>query len=327
VISAELTAQLHRAAGQLRGRVTVADGASVTLPSRSGTPLGDPNLPPDLVLPGAPIARPRDPRAPLHPWLVLEIDAPAIHFDATQLAEGVDASGTLETRGLEVSIGDTVGVAGKVQVDSDDVEILGRRYLVESTSDGPSGFTFDGTIDPRIALAMSYQFSDLTLHVDVSGRVSKPDPPKFSSDPPGLYTQDQLFGFFLGGDPSTDPGSPARDQAREAATGVVTGWLSGKLRAQLNKVLPGELKLEVSCEPDPTATTAAIGSCAAGKFVRIPLLKQPAHLAVRHRLQPRSDENAEEAQLQFRLPLGLLLQATGGDRGYLDADLLWRHRW
>jgi hypothetical protein len=257
---------------------------------------------------------------------VLEIDAPAIHLDAPQLAEGIGLTGTLQTERLEVSIGDTVGVSGKVQIDSDDVEILGRRYLVESTSDGPSGLAFNGTIDPRVALAMSYQFPELTLHVDVSGRLSKLDPPRFSSDPPGLYTQDQLFGFFLGGEPNTDPGSPARDPAREAATGAVAGWLTGKLRGQLNKVLPGELKLDFSCDPDPTAP-AGVGACAAGEFVRVPFLKQPVHVAVRRRIQPRPDENVNEAQLQFRLPFKLLFQASGGERGYLDGDLLWRHRW
>jgi hypothetical protein len=103
--------------------------------------------------------------------------------------------------------------------------------------------------------------------------------------------------------------------------------LSAKIGAQLNRVLPRELKLDLSCELDPTATTTTLGSCTAGWWVSIPWLKQRAYLAYRYRRQPRPDENADEAQLQFRLPRGFLLQGSGGDRGYLDADLLWRHRW
>jgi hypothetical protein len=216
-------------------------------------------------------------------------------------------------------------VVGLVQLDSDDVEVFGRRYTVEPTRDGPSGLIFDGTLDPRIQIAMSYQFPDLTLHVDLSGRVSKPDPPRFSSDPPGLYTQDQLFGFFVGGEPSTDAASQTRDPTREAVAGGSTRFVTGKLGQQLNKVLPGKLKLDFSCEPDPSATiatTSTLGQCNAGNR-----LSQRVYFVVRRRVQPQPDENADEAQLQVRIGRELLFQATGGDRGYLDLDLLWRHRW
>jgi translocation-and-assembly-module (TAM) inner membrane subunit TamB-like protein len=336
VISAELTASLHRTADQLRGSVTVADGASIALPSRDGTPLLDPTVPPDLVLTSAQLARLRDPRAPAHPWLVLDVRTPPIRFDAPDLGPGIGAAGTVQTDRLEVSIGDTVGVIGKVRLDSDDVEVFGRRYLVEPTRDESSGLIFDGTLDPRIKIAMSYQFPDLTLHVDLSGQVSKLDLSgrvsqldqfKFSSDPPGQYTQDQLLGFFLGGEPTADAPSQARDPARAAATGAVAGILSGTIGQQLNKVLPGELKFTLSCEPDPTATTTSVGACTAGRWVSLPFLKQQAYLAYRRRLQPHPDENPDEAQLQIRLGRALMLQATGGDRNYLDADLLWRYRW
>jgi len=327
VISAELTAHLYRTADQLHGSVDVAEGASIALPSRDGTPLLDPTVPPDLVLAGAQLAQPRDPRAPAHPWLVLDVRTPPIRFDAPELSQVVAMAGTVQTDLLKVSIGDTLGVTGKVRLDSDDVEVFGRRYLVEPTRDESSGLIFDGTLDPRIKIAMSYQFPDLTLHVDVSGRASKLDPFKFSSDPPGLYTQDQLFGFFVGGEPSTDATSQARDPARLAAEGAVTGFLSGKLGQQVNKVLPSELKFTLSCEPDPTATTTTVGACTAGRWVNLPFLKQQAFLAYRRRLQPHPDENPDEAQLQIRLGRALMFQATGGDRNYLDADLLWRYRW
>jgi hypothetical protein len=51
------------------------------------------------------------------------------------------------------------------------------------------------------------------------------------------------------------------------------------------------------------------------------------HIAYRYRLQPRPNENTGDVQLQVRIGREVLFQTTGGDRGYLDADLLWRHRW
>jgi autotransporter translocation and assembly factor TamB len=253
---------------------------------------------------------------------VLDFEPWAVRLDARDLARGVGALGTLRGEQLEVSIGDTLGVRGRVALESNDVEIFGRRYLIEPTDSGPSGVVFDGTTDPLVNLRMTYQFPDLQLRVDASGRLSQIERPRFSSDPGG-YTQDQLFAFFLGAEPSTEPGNPGRDQAREAVAGASTRLLSGLLGKQINKVLPVKVD-SLSCEPAPatTATTTASGSCTVGKW-----LSQQLYLSYRQHLQPRSDENTGDAQVQFRLGSRFLLEGTGGDRGYYGADLLWRHRW
>src|SRR5262249_14860913 len=163
----------------------------------SGTPLLDAAVPSDLQLPGSGPVSPPGARAPAHPWLVVDVKPATVQLDARELAEGVGFTGTLRNpRSIEVSLGDTVGVRGPVELDSHSVEILGRRYNVEPTRNGPSGLLFDGTIDPRIDIRLVYQFPQLTLNVDLTGRLSRPDRPMFSSDPAGDYTQDQLFGFF-----------------------------------------------------------------------------------------------------------------------------------
>jgi hypothetical protein len=163
---------------------------------------------------------------------------------------------------------------------------------------------------------MTHQFPDLTLDVQLSGRASRPERPQLTSDPGGS-TYDQLFGFLLGGDPAGDPGS----QTRDAVAGAGTRLVSGKLGRQISKVLPVQVDA-LSCEPAPAATTATSGSCTVGKW-----LSQRLFLAYRQRLQPRTDENTGDVQLQLRIGDRLLLEGTGGDRGYYGADLLWRHRW
>ena len=321
VISADLTAELHRDADRVRGEVTVADGASIALPARAGATLLDPQVPSDLRLIGAPATGPRGPAAPSHPWLVLDVKTRPIRFEARELHEGVGLTGTLHSDRLEVSIGDTIGVTGVVQIDSDDVEILGRRYHIEPTRDGPSGLTFDGTIDPRVRIGMSYQFAALTLNVDVTGGSSKLDRPTFSSDPAGLYSQDQLFGFFLGGEPSTDAGSQNRDQARLAVTGAGTRVLSAHLGKQISKYLPVQVDA-LSCEPDPAGPSPPAGSCTVGKW-----LSDRLFVAYRQRLQPRPDENTGDAQLQYRIAARSCSRAPAATAGTYGADLLWRHRW
>lgn len=320
VITARVSGRLHREADRLRGALTIERGA-ITLPEGTGTPLLDAAPPDDLVLPGASAAA-RGRRAPVHPWLVLDVQPWAVRLDARDLARGIGALGTLRGDRLEVSIGDTVGLRGRVALESHDVEIFGRRYVIEPTDSGRSGVVFDGTTDPLVNLRMTYQFPDLQLRVDASGRLSQLERPRFSSDPGG-YTQDQLFAFFLGAEPSTEAGTPSRDQAREAVAGASTRLLSGLIGKQINKVLPVKVD-SLSCEPAPatTATTAASGSCTVGKW-----LSQQLYLSYRQHLQPRADENTGDAQLQFRLGSRFLLEGTGGDRGYYGADLLWRHRW
>ncbi|HEX3758011.1 MAG TPA: translocation/assembly module TamB domain-containing protein [Kofleriaceae bacterium] len=320
-INARLTAQLRREAGQLRASVTVEDGASIALPASGGTQLLDPTVPDDLLLPGAP-ARPRGPRVPAHPWLVVELHAPAIRFDAPDLGEGVALSGTLRSDPLQVSIGDTVGVTGKVAVESDDFELFGRRYVVEPARDGQSSLVFDGTLDPRVEIAMSHAFTDLTLHVEVAGRLSKFDL-QFSSDPAGLYNHDQLFAFFLGGEPTADPVSATRGVAVGAVTGLGTRLISGEIGKQLNRLLPAPVKLDtLACAPDPAGITTTSGTCTVGKW-----LMQRVYLAYTQHLQPAPDENTGDAQVQIRLWRDILFQGTGGDRGYYGADLLWQRRW
>ncbi|HMG54785.1 MAG TPA: translocation/assembly module TamB domain-containing protein, partial [Kofleriaceae bacterium] len=288
VITADVTAHLQRTADQLRGDVTIARG-SIKLVERTGTPLLATAVPSDLRLAGspAPAPAPAGPHPPAHPWLVLHVEPAEIELDARELAEGVGVLGRLHSGPLEVSVGDTVGVTGSVDIASDSVEFLGRRYVVELTPRGPSGVEFDGTIDPRIDLRMSYPFPTMTLSVDVVGRLSKLGRPSFSSDPGG-YSQDQLFGYFLGAEPSTDASSQTRDQAREAVTAAGTRVLSGIVGRRINKVLPVKFDA-LSCEPDPTATVAASGSCTVGKW-----LSQRLFIAYRQRLQPRADE-AERA--------------------------------
>ena len=321
VITAGVTVQLQRTADQLRGEVTIERG-SIKLVERTGTPLLATTVPSDLRFAGspAPAPAPAGPQPPAHPWLVLRVKPAEIELDARELAEGIGVLGRLHSGPLEVSLGDTIGITGAVDIASDSVEFLGRRYVVELTPRGPSGVEFDGTIDPRVDFRMAHQFPAMTLNVDMVGRLSALGRPSFSSDPGG-YSQDQLFGFFLGAEPSTDASSQSRDQTREAITAAGTRVLSGILGRRISKVLPVKIDA-LSCEPDPTSTGATSGSCTVGKWV-----SQRLFVAYRQRLQPRADEAASDVQVQYRMGRNVLIQGARAAGGIYGADLLWRQRW
>jgi hypothetical protein len=329
IIDADIDAKLHLGAerpcalgtvpARLCGDIAIKR-ARIALPDHGSTPLLDASAPDDLVFVepdragGSPSPKPArgspGPRPPAHPWLVANVTLDSTPVVAEDVAEGVAFHADVRSDQLAVSIGDTLGVRGRVEIDHADADVLGRRYVVE-----PSELIFEGTADPRLAIRMAHQFPELTLDVAVTGPASSPDL-KLSSEPGG-YTYDQLFGFFLGGEPGGDPNS----QTREAVAGASARWLSGKLGRQINRVLP--IKLDaVSCAPATSATTATGGSCTFGKWVTERLF-----VAYRQHLGGAPNENTGDVQVQIRMGRKVLIEGSGGDRGHHGADLLWRHRW
>jgi autotransporter translocation and assembly factor TamB len=282
----------------------IVSGGVVTIPERPGTPLLDPRAPPDLVFIGD--AAPAAARPPGAPWLVADIVLRDTRVDAASI-DGVSFRTSLHSRGkLRLSLGEPIGLIGDVQIDAGDVDLLGRRYTLS-----PSELAFDGTIDPSVRVQLSHDFSELTLNAVVTGRASHLDRPQLSSDPGG-YTDDQLWGFLIGGEPGTDPST----QTRDALVGAAARGLSGTLGKQLSRVLP--IQLDVSCEP---ATTVTRASCSVGKW-----FSDRMFLTVRQVLDAQPDENASSLDLQYRLGRKSL-ELSGGDRAHYGADVVWRHRW
>jgi len=309
IITADLEApclDVTTAAARLCGDVTVKN-ARITLPEHPGTPLLDPSVPGDLVFVGADTVGTVAPSQPSHPWLVASVILQSTRISAGAVVEGIGFQATLHGRDkLAVSIGDTIGVVGDVVLDSADVDLLGRRYDLER-----SELQFDGTVDPVLAIHLRHQFPELALNVAITERASRWKL-HLSSDPGG-YSDDQLFGFLLGGEPGGDPVY----QTREAVAGASSRLVSGALGRRLSKVLP--IKLDaISCEPATTVTSA---SCSAGKW-----FSERLFLSYRRTSEPLPDENANGLDLQYRLGRKSF-ELTGGDRAHYGADLLWRHRW
>jgi len=309
IINADVTATLSLEDGQVRGEATVKH-ARIRLPEHAGTPLLSATAPPDLVFVGTPeAAASSGPREPAHPWLVVDVALDSTQIEARNVVDsvGLGVQGTLSSEKLKVSVGDTVGVSGHVTIDNAYADILSRRYLLE-----PSYVEFDGTIDPRLDIHMAHQFSVLTLNVDVLGRTRTPVL-KFKSDLAG-YSENQLAGFFFGGEPGGDPSS----MTGEAVKGAVALAISGKIGREISKVLPINVDA-VSYEPATTATSA---SYTVGKW-----LTERLFLAYRQLLEPRSDEGVHAVQFMYRLGRKVLIEGIGGDGKLFGADLLWRHRW
>src|SRR5207302_4083584 len=71
---------------------------------------------------------------------------------------------------LVVTVGSNSTTAlGTIAVRRGDVTLFDRRYTVDRAE-----LTYDGSLDPIVAVRLTYDFPDVTLIAEVRGRQSKP---------------------------------------------------------------------------------------------------------------------------------------------------------
>ncbi|HTR49148.1 MAG TPA: translocation/assembly module TamB domain-containing protein [Kofleriaceae bacterium] len=306
VVDAKIQAGLHRVAGRWRAEVDVA-GGSITIPTRRGADLHAVGAPRDLVFGDssapAPKPLPKSPPRARQPDLVAVVQFRSMHVTSNEFRGDISGS-------LNVSVGDRVSFDGSVNASKADVDVLGRRYVVEHAA-----LHFDGTDDPMLDIALSYDFPDVTLYAKIGGRASKPTVALTSSS--SSYTQDQLFGFFLGGAPGNTPTTGVR----EAASGAAAGAASTMVSAVVDRLLPLKAgELQVRYEPATATSSAAV---VVGLW-----LSRRVYVAGRSRSDPLPViENGEEGVLEWWLAGNWMLQSVFGNRSVGSSDLVWRHRW
>jgi TamB, inner membrane protein subunit of TAM complex len=235
-----------------------------------------------------------------NPWLTIALRIEEV------LVRSVQATGTVRGK-MDVAIADDgLSVDGALGVRGGDVMLFGRHYDVSRAN-----VTFDGPIDPVIDLQIKHDFSQLTLMASAYGRASNAKL-RFSSDP-ATYSEAQLLGFFLGGNPGS-----GRDSTPDAANSVAAAVASQTLGSLITRQLPVRIDV-LAYQPQ---TLSSSGSLVAGRWLTEKLL-----LLVRSRSDPRPLENSAEGELQYWLRRGLLLDGVAGDKGTFGLDLLWNRRW
>lgn len=303
VIDADVTAKLERRGDQWFADVVVRNG-HVVVPSARGEKLKPVGAPTDMVLEsGEQITRrPMKKQVPQHAAVTAKITLDATSIDSEEVRSIVKGSVTV-TADLEA-----IGVVGRVEADRGEVDLFGRRYQVERAA-----VNFDGSIDPLLDLRITHDFADVTTVTNVRGRLSKPEL-QMSSDP-GTYSQGQLLGFLLGGEPTGDPSTSG---ARDQVTGVGASYIANKLGGFVRGALP--IDLDVLRYEAATAVSSA--AVTVGTW-----LSRSLFVAYRYRLDARPDENSGEGELEYWLSRRISVEGTVGDRGYDGVDVLWRKRY
>lgn len=212
---------------------------------------------------------------------------------------------------LSVSVGEDkeVGIVGNMNVSRGVLDLFNRRYLVDKAQ-----LHFDGSPDPRLDVRITHDFPEVTTITEVRGRMSKPE--LVLSSEPGTYSQAELLGFLLGGEPGGDPEMAPSAEQRVANAGA--SFLANKVGGYVKKALPVDvdvLRYEASSATESARVTV-------GTWITDTLF-----LAYRHHLEARPDENTGEAEVEYWIQRRLVVEGVVGDRGVNGADLLWRRRW
>ncbi len=314
LIDSDISATITRKNDTWHADVHVAN-TLVKVPDEKGQELDPVGAPTDLVYDGAPRPPPRArtaaPKAPPpHPILVAKVDLGDVTI------ESADARGVIHGK-LDVSLGQaqvggsSIGVVGEISARRGQVELFGRRYEIDRAT-----MSFDGSTDPQLDVRVTYDFPEVSTITEVHGRLSKPE--LALSSEPAIYSQGELLGFLLGGEPNGDTQQQAQQTAAARVSGAGTSLIANQVSGYLKKALPVSvdvIRYEAATSVNSAAVT--IGSW----------LTHTLFLAYREHLDVRPDENENEGLIEYYIEPRVVLQGTAGDRAYDGADLLWRRRW
>lgn len=302
VISADVTAKLTRKGVQWTADVDVRKG-DIVVPENNGEALDPVGAPSDMVfLSGERMTRSMNEAPPQHPSIIANITLHSTNVKAEELRAVIHGKVTISADAR------SVGIVGTVEADRADLDLFGRRYDVEQAA-----VHFDGTTDPLLDVRITHDFSEVSTITSVRGRLSKPE--LIMSSDPGIYSQGQLLGFLLGGEPG---GDPRAGSVRDQATSVGSSFVANKLGGYVKKALP--IDIDVLRYEASTATSGS--AVTVGKWVTRSLF-----IAYRQHLESRVDENRAEGEIEYWLTRRLSIEGVVGDRSYNGVDLLWRKRY
>lgn len=313
IINAVVDARLARKDEKWSATLNV-DHGNVEIPDTKGEKLKPVGVPPDVqyknggkhVQPASQVAGDgASPHRAVPEAPIFEAD---VHVTNTHV-ESKEVRGYVNAKLHVVMDNHEMAVNGGVWLTGGDLDLFDRRYQVDRAA-----LHFDGSLDPILDVRIMHDFPDITTITEVHGRMSKPEL-ALSSSPP-TYSQAELLGFLLGGEPGGDPNQAP--SARDKVTGAGASFLANQIGGQIKKALP--VDIDVLKYESASATSSA--AVKVGTWITHTLF-----FGYREHINARPDENTGEGELEYWIRRRLVLQGTIGDRGYDGADLLWRRRW
>jgi uncharacterized protein involved in outer membrane biogenesis len=308
-IDADVKAKLTKPEGRWVADVTVSN-AAVRVPDDRGVALKPVGPPADMVfVAGDP--EPGQPRSPRRQLSAEEAQQGAVLTARIQLdptyVQSQEVRGYVRGR-LTLTVGaEALRLVGVVEAERADLDLFGRRYLVERAA-----ARFDGSTDPRLDVVITHDFPEVTTVTSVRGRLSKPE--LIMASDPSIYSQGQLLGFLLGGEPN---GQPATGNPRDRVTAAGTSLVANQLTGYVKRGLP----FDIDVLRYEAATSSSSAAFTVGTW-----LSRSLFVAYRQRFETRPEENTGEAQVEYWITRRFMVDGVLGDQAS-GVDLLWRKRY
>lgn len=304
VIDADIDVKLEREGTLWKADVAVRKGL-IVVPKGRSDPLKPVGAPSDMVFAttGKPLTTPAEDKAtPTAPGLIARVRI------YTLFIESPEVRGLVKGKLTVSADAESVGIVGTVEAERGLLELFGRRYEVERAS-----VRFDGSTDPIVDVRITHDFPEVTTVTQVRGRLSEPELQMTSN--PGTYSQGQLLGFLLGGEPNGPPESGSvRDQATDVGASIIANKIGGYVR--------GALPIDLDVLRYEAANASESAAVTVGTW-----LTRSLFLAYQRRIDARPDENSNQGEIQYWLSRRVMVEGVVGDRGYNGVDLLWRKRY
>jgi hypothetical protein len=338
ILTGFVTADLARVNDRWRAYLRV-EHMTVKVPAEKGNKLSPAGPPPDLVYGGLKIHHGVNRGKDVPAGIVHDKTGPADFKPPTQVEAGgengeqhrqmptepmLTADVTIrktfvesnEMRGLvgghlTVSVGDDkqVGIVGNISLSRGVLDLFNRRYAVDKAA-----LHFDGSPDPVLDVRITHDFPEVTTITEVRGRMSKPQ--LNLSSQPAQYSQAELLGFLLGGEPGGDP--EMAPSATQRVEGAGASFVANKIGGYVKKALPVDIDV-LRYEAASSTSSAAI---TVGTW-----LTDTLFLAYRQHLEARPDENTGEGEIEYWIQRRLVVEGVVGNRDVNGVDMLWRRRW
>ncbi|HTL38612.1 MAG TPA: translocation/assembly module TamB domain-containing protein, partial [Kofleriaceae bacterium] len=338
ILTGLITADVARVNERWRANVTV-ERMKVKVPPEKGQKLSPVGTPPDLVYGGLKIHHGVHKGKDVPAGIVHDQTGPADFKPAAQvtttgpngeptrtvvtepmLSADIHIRNTFvesnEVRGLvgghmSVTVGDDkeVAIIGNIALTRGVLDLFNRRYFVDKAA-----LHFDGSQDPVLDVRITHDFPEVTTITEIHGRMSKPQ--LQLSSQPAQYSQAELLGFLLGGEPGGDP--EMAPSATQRVEGAGASFVANKVGGYVKKALPVDIDV-LRYEAASSTSSAAV---TVGTW-----LTDTLFLAYRQHLEARPDENTGEGEIEYWIQRRLVVEGVAGDRGVNGVDMLWRRRW
>ena len=215
-----------------------------------------------------------------------------------------------------------IGLFGQASLRRGWVMVLDNKYKVKRATVQFSG---QPRPDPALDVQITRDLANVTISIAVGGTASKPE--LLLSAEPAVYTQAQILGMILTGNPQVVQKDDQDADPTSAVTAAVLSTVLGPLTRQVANTVGLDVA-KVSLEEQKNKSeggdegVSLKAQAEVGKYIT-----DRIYLGYRKVFGADEEENSHEAILEYAISARWLAMALFGDKGVGGLDIFWTYRY